>query len=64
MFVVIAASALHSLFASIWPERIHDAEGTAMARLAIGITDASGQVVGIVGLQVYQFKFDPTYRVS
>ncbi|EFQ31284.1 high-affinity nicotinic acid transporter [Colletotrichum graminicola M1.001] len=40
------------------------AKGTTSAGLAIGITNASCQLMGIVGPQIYQPKFGPTYRVS
>jgi hypothetical protein len=32
--------------------------------LAIGLTNASAQLMGIVGPQVYQARFGPGYRVS
>ena len=61
---MIATAASQSFFAIIWPERIRAAKGTTTAGLAIGITNASGQLMGIVGPQIYQSKFGPTYRVS
>jgi hypothetical protein len=64
MFVMIATAASQSFFAIIWPERIRAARGTTTAGLAIGITNASCQLMGIVGPQIYQPKFGPTYRVS
>jgi nitrate/nitrite transporter NarK len=64
VFVMIATAASQSFFAIIWPERIRAARGTTTAGLAIGITNASGQLMGIVGPQVYQSKFGPTYRIS
>ncbi|KAF9694314.1 hypothetical protein EKO04_007901 [Ascochyta lentis] len=63
-FVMIATAASQSFFAIIWPERIRAARGTTRAGLAIGITNASCQLMGIVGPQIYQPKFGPTYRVS
>jgi nitrate/nitrite transporter NarK len=59
-----ATAASQSFFAILWPERIRAARGTTTAGLAIGITNASGQLMGIVGPQIYQSKFGPTYRVS
>lgn len=59
-----ATAASQSFFAIIWPERIRAARGTTTAGLAIGITNASGQLMGIVGPQIYQSKFGPTYRFS
>jgi nitrate/nitrite transporter NarK len=64
IFVMTATAASQSFFAIIWPERIRAARGTTTAGLAIGITNASGQLMGIVGPQIYQSKFGPTYRVS
>lgn len=48
----------------LWPERIRAASGTTGAGLAIGITNASAQLVGIIGPYVYQARFGPLYRVS
>ncbi|KAK2007942.1 high-affinity nicotinic acid transporter [Colletotrichum eremochloae] len=64
IFVMIATAASQSFFAIIWPERIRAAKGTTSAGLAIGITNASCQLMGIVGPQIYQPKFGPTYHVS
>ncbi|WQF84623.1 Putative major facilitator superfamily, MFS transporter superfamily [Colletotrichum destructivum] len=64
VFVMIATAASQSFFAIIWPERIRAAKGTTTAGLAIGLTNASCQLMGIVGPQIYQPKFGPTYRVS
>ncbi|KAL5388764.1 hypothetical protein DPSP01_002870 [Paraphaeosphaeria sporulosa] len=64
IFVMIATAASQSFFALMWPERIRAAKGTTTAGLAIGITNASCQLMGIVGPQIYQPKFGPTYRVS
>lgn len=47
----------------LWPERIRAAHGTTAAGLAVGITNASAQLMGIVGPQVYQSRFGPEYRV-
>ncbi|KAH7196419.1 high-affinity nicotinic acid transporter [Fusarium flagelliforme] len=56
IFVTIATAASQ--------KRIRAAKGTTSAGLAIGITNASCQLMGIVGPQIYQSKFGPTYRVS
>jgi hypothetical protein len=64
IFVMVATAASQSFFAIIWPERIRAARGTTTAGLAIGMTNAGGQLMGIVGPQIYQPKFGPTYRVS
>jgi len=64
ILVMIATAASQSFFPIIWPERIRVARGTTTAGLAIGITNASCQLMGIVGPQIYQPKFGPTYRVS
>lgn len=76
IFVMIATAAGQSLFPIIWPERIRAAKGTTAAGLAIGVTNvgpflrrfysfqASCQLMGIVGPQIYNLKFGPTYHVS
>ncbi|KKY30463.1 putative high-affinity nicotinic acid transporter [Diaporthe ampelina] len=64
IFVVIATAATQSFFPIIWPERIRATSGTTSAGLAIGITNGVTQLMGIVGPQVYQPKFGPSYRVS
>ncbi|EPE24755.1 MFS general substrate transporter [Glarea lozoyensis ATCC 20868] len=64
IFVMIATAASQSFFPIIWPERIRAAHGTTTAGLAIGITNSMAQLMGIVGPQIYQSKFGPTYRVS
>lgn len=64
IFVTIATAASQSFFPIIWPERIRAARGTTAAGLAIGITNASCQLMGIVGPQIYNARFGPTYRVS
>ncbi|KAK1852293.1 high-affinity nicotinic acid transporter [Colletotrichum chrysophilum] len=64
IFVMIATAASQSFFAIIWPERIRAAKGTTTAGLAIGLTNASCQLMGIVGPQIYQPKFGPSYRIS
>ncbi|KAK7737080.1 hypothetical protein SLS63_002871 [Diaporthe eres] len=62
IFVVIATAATQSFFPIIWPERIRATSGTTSAGLAIGITNGVTQLMGIVGPQVYQPKFGPSYR--
>ncbi|ORY02570.1 major facilitator superfamily domain-containing protein [Clohesyomyces aquaticus] len=52
IFVMITTAASQSFFAIIWPERIRAARGTTTAGLAIGITNASCQLMGIVGPQI------------
>ncbi|KAF6820059.1 high-affinity nicotinic acid transporter [Colletotrichum plurivorum] len=70
IFVMIATAASQSFFAIIWPgksstdQRIRAAKGTTTAGLAIGITNASCQLMVSKGPQIYQPKFGPTYRVS
>ncbi|KAJ9145085.1 High-affinity nicotinic acid transporter [Pleurostoma richardsiae] len=64
IFVMIATAASQSFFPILWPERIRAAKGTTAAGFAIGLTNACAQLMGIVGPQIYQSKFGPTYRVS
>lgn len=64
ILVMVATAAGQSFFPIIWPERIRAAKGTTAAGLAIGTTNAACQLMGIVGPQIYNLKFGPTYRVS
>ncbi|RFU35338.1 hypothetical protein B7463_g927, partial [Scytalidium lignicola] len=64
IFVMIATAGSQSLYPIIWPERIRAARGTTTAGLAIGMTNGVAQLMGIVGPQIYQSKFGPSYRVS
>jgi len=48
----------------LWPERIRSAQGTTSTGLVIGITSSLANLAGIVGPQIYQSSFGPTYRVS
>ncbi|KAH8802916.1 high-affinity nicotinic acid transporter [Xylogone sp. PMI_703] len=64
IFIVFATAGGQSLYPIIWPERIRAARGTTTAGLAIGMTNGFAQLMGIVGPQIYQSKFGPSYRVS
>lgn len=64
ILVMVATAAGQSFFPIIWPERIRAAKGTTAAGLAIGTTNAACQLMGIVGPQIYNLKFGPTYKVS
>lgn len=65
-YIVITVAAILSfaLIPILWPERIRTAHGTTNAALAIGVTAASAGLHGIVGPQVYQGSFGPSYKVS
>lgn len=52
------------MYPVLWPEGIRATSGTTGAGLAIGVTNAGAQLMGIVGSQVYQAKFGPEYRGS
>ncbi|KAK4500084.1 hypothetical protein PRZ48_008270 [Zasmidium cellare] len=60
----IAISCSICIYPILWPERIRAAHGTTTAGLAIGLTNAAAQFSGIVGPQVFQSRFGPTYKVS
>ncbi|KAF2169082.1 hypothetical protein M409DRAFT_65369 [Zasmidium cellare ATCC 36951] len=60
----IAISCSICIYPILWPERIRAAHGTTTAGLAIGLTNASAQFSGLVGPQVFQSRFGPTYKVS
>lgn len=80
VFIMFAFAGSQSFYPIIWPgmssvlvacalpdvaiERIRAARGTTSAGLAIGITNGVGQLQGIVGPQIYQLKFGPSYHVS
>ncbi|ROW03097.1 hypothetical protein VMCG_05808 [Cytospora schulzeri] len=64
VLVVVATAATSSFFPILWPERIRATSGTTNAGLAIGMTNAMAQFQGMVGPQVYQSKFGPSYKVS
>ncbi|SMY26146.1 unnamed protein product [Zymoseptoria tritici ST99CH_1A5] len=64
ILVTIATACSICIYPIIWPERIRAAHGTTTAGLVIGLTNAAAQMAGIVGPQVYQTRFGPTYKVS
>jgi hypothetical protein len=64
LIISIAVACSTCVYPVLWPERIRAAHGTTTAGLAIGLTNASAQLMGIVGPQVYQARFGPEYRVS
>ena len=64
LIISVAVACSTCVYPVLWPERIRAAHGTTTAGLAIGITNASAQLMGILGPQVYQSRFGPEYRVS
>lgn len=64
IFVTIATACSICIYPILWPERIRAAHGTTTAGLAIGLTNAAAQFSGLVGPQVYQSRFGPSYRIS
>ena len=64
LIISVAVACSTCVYPVLWPERIRAAHGTTTAGLAIGITNASAQLMGIVGPQVYQSRFGPEYRDS
>lgn len=64
LIISIAVACSTCVYPVLWPERIRAAHGTTTAGLAIGMTNASAQLMGIVGPQVYQSRFGPEYRIS
>lgn len=64
LIISVAVACSTCVYPVLWPERIRAAHGTTTAGLAIGMTNASAQLMGIVGPQVYQSRFGPEYRVS
>lgn len=54
----------NSLYPIMWPDRIRVVKGASSAGLAIGFTNASTQLMGIVGPLIYQSKFGPSYHIS
>lgn len=64
LIISVAVACSVCVYPVLWPERIRAAHGTTTAGLAIGMTNASAQLMGIVGPQVYQSRFGPEYKVS
>lgn len=64
VLITIATACSICIYPILWPERIRAAHGTTTAGLTIGMTNAAAQLTGMVGPQVYQSKFGPTYRIS
>ncbi|KUI69211.1 hypothetical protein VM1G_04905 [Cytospora mali] len=64
ILIVVAKATTACFFPILWPERIRDTSGATNAGLAIGITNAITQLDGIIGPQLYQSKFGPSYKVS
>lgn len=64
LIISVAVACSVCVYPVLWPERIRAAHGTTTAGLAIGVTNASAQLMGIVGPQVYQSRFGPEYKVS
>lgn len=64
LIISVAVACSVCVYPVLWPERIRAAHGTTTAGLGIGVTNASAQLMGIVGPQVYQSRFGPEYKVS
>ena len=64
LLISVAVACSVCVYPVLWPERIRAASGTTGSGLAIGVTNASAQLMGIIGPQVYQARFGPQYRVS
>lgn len=64
IMLIIATSISNSLFPVLWPDRMRIVKGTSSSALAIGITNGICQFMGIIGPQIYQPKFGPSYHVS
>lgn len=63
LMVVLTSVAAVGVIPILWPERIRSTAGTTHAGLAIGITSAATDLHGIVGPQIYQKKFGPTFKI-
>ncbi|CDK24061.1 unnamed protein product [Kuraishia capsulata CBS 1993] len=64
LMVLIANGIGQTVFPLLWPDRMRAAQGTSATGLAIGATNCMAQFLGIVGPQIYQTKFGPSYHVS
>lgn len=62
--IILAVTSSFAVIPLLWPERIRATRGTTSAGLAIGLTGAASGLQGIVGPQIYQNRFGPSYRVS
>jgi len=64
VFVCLTLVCCTAILPILWPERIRAAQGTTSTGLAIGVTSSLAHLAGIVGPQLYQSRFGPTYQVS
>ena len=63
IFIILASTSSFGVCPILWPERIRAVHGTTSAGLAIGITSAAAGLQGIIGPQIYQKSFGPTYKI-
>lgn len=64
LMVIIATGFGQSVYPVLWPDRMRVVKGTSSLALAISITNCMAQSLGILGPQVYQLKYGPTYHTS
>lgn len=64
LLVAFAAMLSFVLIPGLWSERIRASHGSTSAGLAIGVTSAASGLHGILGPQLYQSSFGPTYMAS
>ena len=64
VLMVFAITATICLLPLLWPERIRAANGTASSALALGLTTDVAILSGIIGPQMWQKRYAPSYQRS
>ncbi|BGP39243.1 hypothetical protein JCM10450v2_003199 [Rhodotorula kratochvilovae] len=62
--VVLVTSAAGVIYPCLWPRRVQALRGTAGAALGIGLHNASAQLSGILGPQLFRSDYAPRYTNS
>ncbi|GAA5895566.1 hypothetical protein JCM6882_000342 [Rhodosporidiobolus microsporus] len=62
--ITLLTAAAGTVYPSLWPRRIQALRGTAGAALGIGLHNASAQLSGILGPQLFRVDYAPRYLSS
>ncbi|GAA6053856.1 hypothetical protein JCM3770_004750 [Rhodotorula araucariae] len=62
--VVLVTSAAGVIYPCLWPRRVQALRGTAGAALGIGLHNASAQLSGLLGPQLFRSDYAPRYTNS
>ncbi|GAA5827762.1 hypothetical protein JCM11251_007661 [Rhodosporidiobolus azoricus] len=60
--ITLLTAAAGTVYPSLWPRRIQALRGTAGAALGIGLHNASAQLSGILGPQLFRVDYGPDYH--